>query len=226
VGFAAALAAFLALWNNLANLSAAFRRWYVAVNLLLAAALLAAGRTAGLGRAELGLDPAAAGSGLRWGGVVGAAVAAALAVASAVPALRRWLYDQRVAGMSGRELVRYAGVRIPLGTVVLEEVAFRGVLLAALAAHGSQAVAVIGSSTVFGLWHVTPTLLALRLNRPSAGTGTQLAVTAAAVVVTTAAGVGLCLLRLGSGSLLAPVLAHTAANSLAAVAAHAAVHRR
>ena len=45
-----------------------------------------------------------------------------------------------------------------------EEVVFRAVLLALLAGVTTTAVAVGGSSVAFGLWHVVPTVEALRAN--------------------------------------------------------------
>ena len=48
-------------------------------------------------------------------------------------------------------------VRIPFGTVLLEETLFRGVLLALALRRWSVATAVIVTSAIFGLWHVVPT---------------------------------------------------------------------
>lgn len=209
------LAVLLALWNNLANLHPAFPRRYVPVNLLLAVALLAAARATGLSWDALGLAPALLGAGLAWGGMVAAGVALVLGVPFGVPALRPLLRDQRVAVLTGRQLAHLAAVRIPLGTVVLEEVAFRGVLLAAWARVEPDPVAVAVSSAAFGLWHVVPTLLLLRANR----VGRVVPGIAAGVLATAAAGALLCALRLVSGSLLAPALVHLATNSLGALAA-------
>jgi uncharacterized protein len=51
-----------------------------------------------------------------------------------------------------------AFVLIPIGTVLLEEVAFRGVLWGLLPTARGTAVATIGSSVLFSLWHVLPSL--------------------------------------------------------------------
>jgi uncharacterized protein len=215
VWFAAGLSALLTLWNNAVNVVRP--RWaYVPTNLLLAVALVAAARRRGHSWDDLGLDPARLGSGLRWGAGAAAVVGAGLATASAVPALRPFLDDARVADA---DVAYEALVRIPLGTVVLEEVAFRGVLLAVLARRWSTRGAVLGSSAVFGLWHVVPTLQALRVNEPDASAAVLAAGVAGGVAVTAVGGVVFCLLRLRSGSVLAPVLAHVATNSFALVAA-------
>jgi membrane protease YdiL (CAAX protease family) len=80
-------------------------------------------------------------------------------------------------------------------------------------------VAVAWSSALFGLWHVLPAGGLAGYNPAVAGAlhgaGGQLLVTAAAVAASALAGVLLCWLRLRSGSLLAPVMLHTATNSLA-----------
>lgn len=219
MGFVAALAVFLAVWNNAANRVGAFHRWYVPVNLAVAAALLWLGQVRGLSWESMGLSAAALPAGLAWGGLVAAGVAAGLLAVLATPRVRPWLRDARVAGQSPRQVAVHAGVRIPLGTVALEEVAFRGVLLAAWADAQGLLAAVVGSSVVFGIWHVVPTLLLVEANRPGAGLRTRAVAVAGAVTGTALAGVGLCLLRLASGSLVAPALAHWAANGLSALAA-------
>ena len=109
-----------------------------------------------------------------------------------------------------------------LGTVVLEEVAFRGVLFGAWARLGSPARAAVGSSLIFGLWHIRPAIELLDVNAIGESALTRIPLVMAAVVLTAAAGVFFCVLRLRSRSLLAPALAHAAINSLATVAAFAA----
>lgn len=208
-----ALTVFLATWNNAANLVPAFRRRYVAVNVALSAGLLLAAGAQGLTAAALGLAPRDLGAGLAWGTGAALLVTAGLGTALAVPALRPVLRDPRVADLSPAALVRYALVRIPLGTVLLEEVAFRGVLLAVWARDQPLAVAVLASSAAFGLWHVVPTAALARAR------GGRLATVAAGVVVTGLVGTVFCWLRIVSGSLAAPALVHLATNSLGALAA-------
>ncbi len=222
-GFAAFVAALLVAYNNLLNLVTAFRRLYVPVNLAAAAALLAAGRVQGLRWRELGVGRAEVAAGLRLALPVAVAVALGLATAQAVPRLRPWLADQRVAGTSRTRLAYDTLVRIPLGTIVLEEVAFRGVLFAALA-RTSVPAAVAGSSIAFGFWHITPTLALLRANRVDTSPASRLAGIAAAVVVTTIGGALLCLLRIASSGLVAPAIAHTATNTFGTLAAYRVVH--
>jgi uncharacterized protein len=108
-------------------------------------------------------------------------------------------------------------VRIPLGTVLLEEVVFRGALLAAWRPEGTATAAAL-SSVAFGLWHVSPALNMVAANRPHAGTPVRLAVVAGTVLLTSLAGLALAWMRIASGSLAAPALLHATLNGLATIA--------
>jgi membrane protease YdiL (CAAX protease family) len=110
--------------------------------------------------------------------------------------------------------------------VLWEEAAFRGVLQASLrrVLPGPAAIAV--TSAVFGLWHVRPTVDALRINQLAPGRRAAAAPVAAAVAATAVAGLLLSGLRERSGSLAAPMLLHLSANSGAVLAAWAVQHRR
>lgn len=214
---AATLAAVLVAWNN--GLGAQVPGPYAAVNTAAAGALLVAARAAGLSWGELGLSPGRLAAGARWGGAAAGGVAAGLAVALTVDALRPLLLDARVAALGPAELAHRALVRIPLGTVVWEEVAFRGVLLAALARVLAPAWAVAASAAVFGVWHVRPTLGAVAANDLADGPAVTALLVLAGCLATAAAGVLFAWLRLRSGSLLAPVLLHLATNVLGLLAA-------
>ena len=195
---------------------------YVPVNLALAAVLVALARRAGCSNDDLGLAPGAIRRGAAFGGALAACVAGVIAVAALVPAAHGLFEDERVAGLDGAAVAYHALVRIPLGTVVLEEVAFRGVLLA-LGVHalGSRPAAVALSSVLFGLWHVVPTLAALDTNDLAAGAASRTAAVAGAVAATAVGGALFCWLRTRSGSLVAPMALHTATNSCSLLAAFA-----
>ena len=98
-------------------------------------------------------------------------------------------------------------VVIPLATVVMEELAFRGVLLGLLRRIVDDRRALLAAAALFGLWHIPGTLD----DGPGAVIGTVLA--------TAVAGIVFGWLRLGSDSLVAPVLAHVATNSVTFVLA-------
>ncbi|OUD02796.1 CPBP family intramembrane glutamic endopeptidase [Streptomyces swartbergensis] len=189
---------------------------YVPTCVAAAAALLLIARWDGLTRADLGLDTAALYRGLRWSSVLVGAVLAVFLVGLALPATREAFEDERAAGLTVGELLWRVLVRVPVGTVLLEEIAFRGVLWAMVRRRRGTAWATAVSSVLFGLWHVLPSRGLSRANAAVAvlgtgPTGTVLSV-AAAVVATTAAGVVLCELRRRSGSLLAPAALHWALN--------------
>ncbi|HJX42544.1 MAG TPA: CPBP family intramembrane glutamic endopeptidase, partial [Geodermatophilus sp.] len=156
--------------------------------------------------------------------LVACGYALALALASAVPGLRPLLADARVAGLDGGEIASRVLVGIPLGTVLWEEVAFRGVLLAALLRVTSSRAAVATSAAVFGIWHVRPTIGAVTANDLPGGPVLQAAAVTLGCLATGVAGVLFVWLRQRSGSLLAPVLLHLATNDLGVLAA-AAAHR-
>ena len=220
-----ALVPVLGAWNNLVVHRIPGRPGsYVVANVAATAVLLAAARASGLSWADLGLERRRLAAGARWGGACAAVVAAGYGTALAVPALRPLLGDARVAGLDGGELAGQVLVRIPLGTVLWEEVAFRGVLLAALGRLVSRRSATGISAALFGLWHVRPTLGALAANDLAAGPLARTGAVVLACLGTAAAGVLFAELRERSGSLLAPALLHLATNCLGLLAG-AAAHR-
>ena len=156
-------------------------------------------RASGLDRHALGLDPSRLRAGLKWGAAAGGAIGACYVAALSVPAVReRFVDDER--GRLG-DFYEWIGLHIPIGTVLAEELLFRGALTA-LVGPLPQAVA-------FGLWHV----------RPAMAVGDSVVTT---VVVTGLSGLGFAWLRKGSGSVLAPALAHLAINVGGAIAVRAA----
>jgi membrane protease YdiL (CAAX protease family) len=110
-------------------------------------------------------------------------------------------------------------VRIPLGTVALEETLFRGVLLGLGRRCWRPGPAVAWSSLLFGLWHVLPARglpgFSPVVAGAAHGTPRHLLAITLGVAGTALAGVLLCWLRLRARSLLAPVMVHLATNSLA-----------
>lgn len=147
-----------------------------------------------------------------------APVAAAFGLAALTPATRPLLNDQRVADLDRRQLAYHVLLRIPLGTAVWEEVAFRGVLQAALRRVLAEPAATAVASVIFGVWHIRPTAEALAANRLATARGARIAGVTAAVAATAAIGALLSHLRERSGSLAAPVLVHLAANCTAPLA--------
>lgn len=192
---------------------------HLAAGLGLAACLLAIARAGGLAAADLGLARSALGTGLRWGGAAAVLVGAGYALAWLIPGVRQALPEGD--GDLGRVALTVLVV-IPLGTVLPEELAFRGLLLPLLGRGRGLAAATWLSSGLFGLWHVLPSLGGGAANAAIAGavggdTAGTVARVAATVCFTTLAGVVFCWLRLRSGSLVAPLLAHWTVNGLGVI---------
>jgi membrane protease YdiL (CAAX protease family) len=135
-----------------------------------------------------------------------------VAVLAGVAVLAVWrprlFADRRMAGVDARGTAWQVLVRIPLGTVVLEEVAFRGVL--------PELLSPVAASVLFGLWHVVPTVKTLDIN----GLPRSPALVGGAVAATTVVGLVLCWLAAATGGVLAPALVHAAANGGAVVASY------
>lgn len=221
-GFAALLVAVgLLAWNNLLvpDLPADPTLRTVA-NVAGVVALVAAARAAGLSWADLGLCRTTWRRGAAWGGLAVGVAALGYAVALAVPPTRELLTGAPAAASPTAELWLRALVLVPVGTVLCEELAFRGVLHGlgrrALPARWAARAVVLGGAVVFGLWHVAG---ALTTRTPGASGTAGLVVV---LVVTVVGGVLLAGARHRTGSLLAPVGIHLGTNVVGLVAVVAA----
>ncbi|MFD1366614.1 CPBP family intramembrane glutamic endopeptidase [Actinoplanes sichuanensis] len=185
---------------------------------LVALGLVLFARRTGLTWHELGLSRRTLVPGLKYALGAIAVVAVVYAVGAAIPFTRPAFQDVRYHLHLSAALLT-AFVVVPLGTVLLEEVAFRGVLMGLVNRHRGAVWASITSSALFGLWHILPSL---RLNSANGavssvlGTGLtgQVLAVAGAVGFTALAGLLLCELRRRSGSLLAAAALHWATNGL------------
>ncbi|MFC4057872.1 CPBP family intramembrane glutamic endopeptidase [Planomonospora corallina] len=119
-------------------------------------ALLALARRSGLSWAELGFTERR--RGLRIGGALAAAVTAAYGAGVTMPVTRRFFHDERALSLSRARVLEEALLQVPVGTVLLEEVGFRGVLYGLLARSCGVPAATAVSSALFGLWHVLPSM--------------------------------------------------------------------
>jgi membrane protease YdiL (CAAX protease family) len=169
---------------------------------------------------ELGLHRDHHPLGAVWGGgalLLVMAVVVGFAVISEIRGSAEALDDPRLR-VPFVDMLYEIAVNTPLGTVVLEEFAFRGLLLALFLRHTSMWRSVLWSSLLFGAWHILPTLTTAASN----GAMEQLASTPLGLVLvvignvlsTAVAGAVFAYLRLRSGSLLAPTLAHLATNNI------------
>ncbi len=182
--------------------------------------LLAVGRRSGLSWADLGLARATMASGVRWALAAAAVVAIGYLVVAVTP-LQVLLQDSRFDD-GWPDAIRRAAVTVPLGTVLWEEIAFRGVLWAGLRNRWGASLATAGSSLLFGVWHALPALRFAETNdgaeSVASGTAAVIGTVLVTMVVTGAAGILLCEMRRRSDSLLAPIGLHWAANAFGVLA--------
>lgn len=179
-------------------------RWHPVPHVLFGTAVWALS-----GASPLGLRPPALWSGLRWGASAAVPVVLGVAIGSTIPAVRDGMAAQELP----RPLSHWLLVRIPVGTVWSEEVAYRASLsILSARAFGKPAGRALAAA-VFGLSHV-----------PDArATGQPVLLT---VLTTGAAGWIFAWLFGRSSSVAAPMLAHLAVNEAGAVAAVAVQRRR
>jgi membrane protease YdiL (CAAX protease family) len=192
---------------------------------VVAVSLVALARRHGLSWDDLGLGRRSWSRGARYAAMAIGLVAAVYLAGAALPATRIAFLDTRYHLAPGPAVLT-ALVVIPLGTVLVEEIAFRGVLAGLLRHHHGWWWATGTSSALFGLWHILPSLHLNRHNRAAGailGTGSagQVLVILGAVAFTALAGVVLCELRRRSGSLVASAGLHWATNAVGVLVAAA-----
>jgi membrane protease YdiL (CAAX protease family) len=213
-----AFAVLLVLWGNTAAYlagSAMPTGWDgAALGIALVGITLAWSRAQLLTREELGLvtDRLVRGAGV---GLAVALVAAAggLILLRFPPVFGEAITYAPLVTAGLTDIVFRTGVTMPLDTVIPEEIAFRGALLAALLRRVGLIPALAWSAAVFAAWHVVivrATLLQTNLIADPAFAALG-AVGAFAAVF--GGGVAFGLLRLWTGSLAAPIAAHWAFNS-------------
>lgn len=186
--------------------------WDVAAALAGAVGVLTLGRWRRLTWRQMGIGSDTWRSGLRWGVAAATAIAAFYAVILLLPVGRETSND--LAAPAGDSLWVTALLLIPLRTVILEELTFRGVLWGLIERHSGTRWALIGTSVAFGCWHVAPAL-SLADRTDGAVWFSMLGV----IAFTGLAGLVLGELRRRSESVIAPAALHWAANGLGLVAA-------
>ncbi|MGH8795093.1 MAG: lysostaphin resistance A-like protein [Stackebrandtia sp.] len=187
-----------------------------------AVALLTWARRHGLSWHELGLSRRTWVRGVKYAAAAVGVVAGMYLLAAAFPATREMFLDSRYRMAVGAALLTSL-VIVPLSTVLLEEVAFRGVLMGWLSKHKGIALGMGVSSATFGLWHVLPSL-GMSANQVVAGLlgsglGAKVVIVLGVVAFTALAGWLLCEVRRRSGSLIAAAGLHWAVNGLAVLLA-------
>lgn len=112
--------------------------------------------------------------------------------------------DSRLSSLTRGEVLFRAVIAIPIGTAVCEELIFRGVLFAAWDRVRTRAWSTLGTSAMFGLWHV-----AAEAQRTGSW---SIAVLVGVLATAAASALVLCPLRRIGGDLAAPIAVHAAAN--------------
>lgn len=204
---------------NVVNNRVAPQTHYLLWSFASAVLLVALGLLDGNSWSDMGLGWGELVPGLLWGAGCIGAVALVYLVGSVFKRTRAAFHDERMAELTGGRLAFQALLEVPLGTVLLEEIAFRAVLFSMLARRHGVVWAIVISSVLFGLWHVLPSIGTHEQN-PALGSmvgegrrGNLLAV-GLSVLTTTIAGVLFAGLRLVSGSVIAPMGLHWATNGL------------
>jgi membrane protease YdiL (CAAX protease family) len=188
------------------------------LSLVAGPALLLFARLTGLSWAQLGLARNRLLSGLAWGlGAIGV-VALAYLAGVLLPLTRPFFLDARY-HLPPAEVLVTAFVVIPVGTVLLEELAFRSVLWGFLHRHLTAWKVLLVSSGIFGLWHLLPALGSagrggLTGAVPGTGATATVLLLLGTVVLTTVGGLVAGELRRRSGSVLAAAGMHWATNGL------------
>jgi membrane protease YdiL (CAAX protease family) len=192
-------------------------RLHLPATLAASTALTAFALRQGASLEDLGMAPADVPRGILYGLAAGLPLGAAIG-GSAVAGISRDFYSvytrESISGHSPRRAAFEVFLRAPAGTALLEEVLFRGAMVAIFSSRRSpQSVAAI-TSILFGLWHIPPALrhslpATERQVRPLDEIATWVV---GSVVTTTAGGLFLSWLRRRSRSTIAPWIAHAAAN--------------
>jgi uncharacterized protein len=183
-----------------------------------AAVLLLIARRDGESWSDIGLGPLTKRAVLAALGVI-AIVFAIYLIGALIPSTREAFSDDRIGALSNGQVLWRALVRVPFGTVVLEEIAFRGVLLSMLWRRIGVVRGMVASSLVFGLWHILPSLGITQSNDAlgaAVGTGPSGRIFGVLFVVfsTFLAGLLFCELRRRFGHLIVPMALHWGTNGL------------
>lgn len=182
--------------------------------------LVAIARHAGLSLDQLGLGRAHVVAGIRWGLSAALIVAVGYGLFAVMPFGRSVLDDDSMPTTAVQAAVKVLVV-IPLRTIVLEELAFRGVLWGFLNRRWGAQKATAWSAAAFGLWHIPAGLRLINTNEAldsaAESTVASIGIVVAIVAFTALAGALFAELRRRSGSLVAPAGLHWATNSFGTI---------
>lgn len=212
----AVLLALMVIFNVVSNRVAPpahYLSWALGASVL----FIAVGLLDGASFTDMGLGWGTLLPGVVWAAVSIGGVALVYAIGSSFRKTRSAFHDERMQRLTGSRMAFQALIEVPFGTVLVEEIAFRAVLFAMLARRFGFVWALVISALLFGLWHILPSIGTHESN-PALGSvvgsgrrGQVLAVLGS-VLATSVAGVVFTMMRVVSGSVLAPMGLHWATN--------------
>lgn len=193
--------------------------FHLVANMLAACGLVWLALHIGATVADVGLERDRMRDGFRLGLRAAVPIVAAVLLVIAIPPTRSLFVNDAAAVATTGQALFDIFIRIPFGTVIPEELMFRGALMGLMLRRHSPMRAATYSSLLFGVWHVLPTLTSLNVEAAgvvSDSFAQQSAAIIGAVLATGAIGFAFAWLRLRSRSVVAPIIAHLAFNMTAA----------
>ncbi len=212
---------FLVLYGNVGSLligSATPAGWWpnVPLGILLGCLALLWGRWRfHISSAQLGVAP----QGLARSALVGLVVATGIAVVAVLglrfpPVVGHAVEYAPLGGLSREALVLRTFLWMPLDTVIPEELAFRGVLLARLLVCCSRVRAVVVSALLFAGWHGVVVIRTIASTNLQSDSFLAVIGVAGAFVAVFVGGLLFAWIRVATGHLAGPVVAHWAFNAV------------
>lgn len=192
---------------------------HMPANMLAACGLIWLALHTGATVADVGLERERVRDGLRLGLRVAVPIVAAVLFVIAMPLTRGVFTSEGVATATTGQALFDIFIRIPLSTVIPEELIFRGALMGLMLRRHTPIRAATYSSLLFGVWHVLPTFASLNAEAASIVPDSlfqQAVAIVGTVLATGAIGFAFAWLRLRSRSVVAPIIAHLAFNMTAA----------
>ncbi len=142
-----------------------------------------------------------------------ALVAPALAFLASPPPGMPDISFATIDDMNRGDLLYQIAFRIPLGTVLIEELAFRGAIQGNLRRYVSVRSAILLSTLIFAFWHLIVNFHTFQLTSVSAVEDVDVVLVLGLFLGVYFGGVVLATLREVSGHLAAPIAAHWVLNS-------------
>lgn len=212
----------LVIWGNASSRFLGGSGWlpggswqWVLGGLALVALSMAVSRLLRLDAAALGLSgdalrAAAIGAALGAGG----GLAAVIALSVVAPLIVGHSVEYApLSQVTETDLIAHIGVSLPLGAIIPEELAFRGVLVGGLLSSGAG-YAVLASSAVFALWHIAVALMTVGDTTLGPPSGWYMPATAGALAAVFIGGVVFAWLRVRTGSVMTTIAAHWMFNAV------------